>query len=111
MRIVDPQTDWEVLLSYLPPDYEELGAQHGQLNTQWANNKISTAALLLRFIFLHVGADLPLRQTVAMMAKSGAPRLSQVRLHYRMRQARSYLAALVARMIVPSQEGLNAEKW
>jgi hypothetical protein len=111
MRIVDPQTDWEVLLSYLPPDYEELGAQHGQLNTQWANNKISTAALLLRFIFLHVGADLPLRQTVAMMAKSGAPRLSQVRLHYRMRQARSYLAALVARMIVPSQEGINAEKW
>jgi hypothetical protein len=101
--------DWDALLSMLPPDFEALAAEHGQINAQWPNAKIGSASMLLRFIFLHVGADLPLRQTVALIAESGGPKLSAVRLHHRMRRAQPYLAALVARLM-PST-GATPERW
>jgi hypothetical protein len=111
MHILDPQNDWELLLSYLPQDYEALAVVHKQLNTQWSNAKIVKAAVLLRFILLHVGANLPLRQTVSIMAKSGVPKLSQVRLHYRMRHAYPYLAALVQRMASSVRWDAAPERW
>ena len=109
MTDLDPERDWQTLLSLLPAEFEQLAAEHKQLNTQWANAKVTSAAVLLRFIFLHVGANMPLRQTVTLIAASGGPRLSAVRLHYRMRRAQPYLAALVARM-VPSG-GATPEQW
>lgn len=111
MNILDPKSDWKTLLSYLPADYEALAVAHKQLNTQWPNAKIASAAVLLRFIFLHVGANLPQRQTVAVIAKAGGPKLSQVRLHYRMRHAQPYLAALVARMASGIQCEAVPERW
>lgn len=103
--------DWGTLLSYMPPDYEALADAHSQLNTQWSNTKIASAAVLLRFIFLHVGWNLPLRQTVGIMAKAGGPRLCQSRLHYRMRHAQPYLAALVERMASGIQSEARPERW
>lgn len=103
------ESDWSALLSLLPPDFEALAEEHEQINAQWPNAKISSTSMLLRFIFLHVGADLPLRQTVALVAESGGPKLSAVRLHHRMRRARPYLAALVAKLM-PST-GATPERW
>jgi DDE family transposase len=111
MRTLDPERDWETLLSYLPGDYEQMAAEHKQLNTQWKNAKISSAAVLLRFIFLHVGADLALRQTVNVMAQAGAPKLSHVRLHFRMRRAYPFLASLVARMTADVRGEAAPELW
>lgn len=109
MVALDPERDWQTLLSLLPAEYEELATEHRQLNAQWPNAKIASAAMLLRFIFLHVGANMPLRQTVTLMAESGGPNLSAVRLHYRMRRARPYLAALVARLVPAA--GATPERW
>jgi hypothetical protein len=111
MQILDAKTDWEMLVSYLPADYEALALVHKQLNTQWPNAKIASAAVLLRFIFLHVGANLPLRQTVVVMAKAGGPKISPVRLHYRMRHAQPYLAALVGGMTSDAQREAAPERW
>ena len=71
MKTIDPQRDWKTLVSYLPRDFEQLAVDHRLLNLQWANAKVTSAEDLLRFILLHVGADLPLRQTVATIAESG----------------------------------------
>lgn len=103
------ELDWDALLSMLPPDFEALAQAHKQVNAQWPNAKISSASMLLRFIFLHVGADLPLRQTVALIAEGGGPKLTAVRLHLRMRRAQPYLAALVAKL-TPST-GATPELW
>jgi hypothetical protein len=111
MHILDPENDWQTLLSYLPADYEALAVAHKQLNTQWSNAKIASAAVLLRFIFLHVGANLPLRQTVSVMAKGGGPKISPVRLHYKMRHAQPFLAALVGRMASDLQREAVPERW
>jgi hypothetical protein len=102
--------DWKALLRYLPPDYETLAVRHKQLQTQYGNAKIRDADTLLRFIFLHAGADLPLRQAVAVIAEAGGPSLSPMRLHKKMARAAPYLRALVERMVAWPTEGAP-ELW
>lgn len=111
MKTWDLDKDWETLLTLLPANYEKLVWEHGVLRAEWPNAKVTDARTLLRFILLHVGADLPLRQTVALVAEGGGPRMTQVWLHKRMRRAQTYLAALVAEMV--RAEGLEAspEHW
>lgn len=90
---------WATIASYLPADYEALAAEHQQVETKFGNAKIRDAETLLRFIFVHAGADLPLRQTVAVMAEAGGPSLSPMRLHKKMVRAAPYLRALVERTV------------
>jgi hypothetical protein len=102
--------DWKALTAYLPRDYGRLADEHKQLQTQYGNAKITTADWLLRFILLHAGANLPLRQTVAMIAEAGGPSLSAMRLHMKMRRARPYLQCLVERMVGWTAEA-KPERW
>jgi len=103
--------DWRALLSYLPEGYEQLAHEHRVLNTQWPNAKVTDAQTLLRFILLHVGADLPLRQTVAVIAKAGGPDVAPVWLHKRMRAAQPYLAALIEQMVSDVERAATPERW
>src|SRR5689334_11624696 len=102
--------DWRALTAYLPRDYERLAKEHKQVEVQYGNAKLTTADWLLRFILLHVGANLPLRQTVAMMIEAGGPSLSAMRLHMKMRRAAPYLQALVERMVGWTSEA-KPELW
>jgi hypothetical protein len=106
---LDVTTDWETICSYLPPDYRELADEHRQVQTQFGNAKIQTADDLLRLLLLHVGADLPLRQTVALMAEAGGPAVSHVRLHKKLFRAMPYLRALVRSMV--STTPADPERW
>ncbi len=101
---------WNALLSYLPADFRGLATEHKQLETQYGNAKVTTPDDLLRFIFLHVGANLPLRQTVALAEEGGGPRLSPMRLHMKMRKAAPYLHALVQAMASGAGDA-DAERW
>ena len=110
MATFDPHRDWKTVISFLPADYEALAQEHKQLRTQFGNAKITTADVLLRFIFVHTGADLGLRQTVALIAAADGPSLSPMRLHMKMRQAAPYLQALVTRMTEGREDG-TPERW
>lgn len=90
--------DWEELTSYLPEGYEKLAKEMKQLEVQYGNAKITKADELLRFLFVHGGAGLPLRQTVAVVEASGGPRISHVTLHQKMQRAAPYLQALVSEL-------------
>ena len=70
MATITSDKDWKALVSHLPADLERLARDHRVLNPQWPNAKVTDAQTLLRLILLHVGADLPLRQTVAVIAKA-----------------------------------------
>ena len=107
---LDHERDWKTLISYLPANYQQLAETHKQLNTQWANAKFTTADILLRFIFLHAGADMPLRQTVAAVGAGGGPTVTPVRLHHKMRRAKPYLAALISGMLADAEERAP-ERW
>lgn len=102
--------EWNTLLSYLPPEFRELAVEHKQLETQYGNAKVTTADDLLRLIFLHVGPNLPLRQTVVVAAEAGGPQLSAMRLHMKMRKTSPYLHALVQLMVTGVGDG-SAEHW
>lgn len=101
---------WNEVRSYLPVDYESLAAEHQQVETKFGNAKIRDADTLLRFILLHVGANLPLRQTVTLMAEAGLAELSPMRLHKKMCRAAPYLQALVQRLLGWSAVGAP-ERW
>jgi len=106
----DGQNDWQQLLSYLPENYEQLAREHKMLEVQYGNAKIKTAQDLLRFVFVHVGCDLPLRQSVAVVPAAGGPKLSAMRLHKKMQRSPSYLEALIARMVAVGQDA-RPELW
>ena len=102
--------DWKTILSLLPANWEQLADQHRQLEVKHGNAKITNAGDLLRLILVHAAADLPLRQTVAVVAQAGGPTLSPMRLHKKMIRAGSYLHALVTALTdVPM--GAPPEKW
>jgi hypothetical protein len=111
VQTITSERDWKALVSYLPEDYEQLAIEHRLLNPQWPHMKVTTANMLLRLILLHAGADLPLRQTVAVVAESGGPRVTQVWLHQKMRRAQPYLAALVERMTADVKQDASPELW
>ena len=103
--------DWKAVLAHLPAAKEQLAHEHKVINVQWPNAKVLDAATLLRFILLHVGADIPLRQTVTLIAEAGGPSLAPVWLHKRMRRAQPYLAALVELMIADVVADATPESW
>lgn len=102
--------DWEAIVAALPPNWEELADEHKQLQTQYGNAKITNAGDLLRLILVHVAAGLPLRQTVALVAESGGPDISPMRLHKKMIRATGYLQALVAGLVEMPFD-VSREKW
>jgi len=103
-------SDWQAITSLLPANWEALAEEHKQLQTQYGNAKITNANDLLRLILVHAAADLPLRQTVALVAQSGGPDISPMRLHKKMIRAKDYLHALVAGMIEMPAD-LSPERW
>ena len=110
MTTPDVRRNWESIRSELPCDYESLAFATKAIKPHYPNVRITEPDDLLRMIFLHVGANLPLRQTVAWMAESGGPKVSAYCLHTRMRAAGAYLSALVARMTTWRSECV-AELW
>ena len=103
--------DWKAVLAHLPAETERLAHEHKVPNLQWPNAKVQDAATLLRFVLLHVGADIPPRQTVTPIAEAGGPSLAPVWLHKRMRRAQPYLAALVELVIGDVVGDETPESW
>ncbi len=77
---LDLREDWQSLLKYLPAGYEALAHEYKMVETQYGNAKITTVDELWRVLFLHVGAELPLRDTAALLAITGSlPRTTRHR--------------------------------
>jgi hypothetical protein len=110
MVSIDALKRWDEVRQYLPAGYEQLAADYEQVETKFGNAKIRTADDLLRVVLLHVGANLPLRQAVTLMAESGGPSVSPMRLHKKMCRAAPYLHDLVTRMLDWPLEGAP-ERW
>jgi hypothetical protein len=98
MTTLDVRRDWDAIRMQLPADYRELAVKHGAIRTQYDDARVTNADDLLRLVLVHVGANLPLRQTVALFAESTGPVVSPNCLHKRMRKAAPYLQSLVSAM-------------
>jgi hypothetical protein len=102
--------DWKVIESLLPAGWENLACEHELLETKYGNAKITRAADLMRFLLVHTVADIPLRQTVALVAEAGGPDISHVVLSKRLIRSETYLRDLVTRMLGPAVDA-SPETW
>ena len=109
-ELIKTRAGWKTLEEQLPDDFEALATQHKVLEVQYGDAKITSASDLLHLLLLHIGADLGLRQTVALVAEGGGPELSHVALHHKMRLSAPYLQALVGRLTTASAEA-SPERW
>ena len=87
----EPQEDWELLLSFLPRNWEELAVQHGALK---GLRKDKSAEHLLRVLLLHFGCGHSLQETVVRARQAGLAELSAVALWKRLKKSQNWLHAL-----------------
>jgi hypothetical protein len=102
--------EWKLIESLLPEGWEALAQKHELLETKYGNAKITKAADLMRLLLVHTVADIPLRQTVAVVAEAGGPDISHVVLSKRLVRAEGYLQELVSRMLGPALDA-SPETW
>lgn len=102
---------WQTIEAHLPRDFEALAKEKKVLEVQYGEAKITSACDLLRLILLHAGADLGLRQTVALAAEGKLPEVSHVTLHKKMRLSAPFLRALVGRLTGDAGDQTSPERW
>jgi hypothetical protein len=74
------------------------------------NARLHEAEDLMHLILLHVGCDLPLRQSVHLMAEAGGVKCSHVTLHRKMRRVGPFLQELIATM-ADARDVADTETW
>ena len=85
------QEDWELLVSFLPANWEELAAETGALKRL---RKDKSAESLLRVLLLHLGCGHSLIETAVRARQEGLAELSSVALWHRLRKSQKWLRAL-----------------
>lgn len=95
--------DWELLVSFLPKNWEQLARETGAL---WKLRKDKSPSKLLRTLLLHFGCGHSLRETVVRARRARLADLSDVALLKRLRKSRKWLHALCVELF--QEQGLAA---
>ena len=85
------EEDWELLVSFLPANWQELAAETGALKSLRKNK---SAENLLRVLLLHLGCGHSLLETAVRARQEGLAELSSVALWNRLRKSQAWLRAL-----------------
>lgn len=85
------QEDWELLVSFLPANWQDLAAETGALK---GLRKNKSAENLLRVLLLHLGCGHSLIETAVRARQEGLAELSSVALWHRLRKSQAWLRAL-----------------
>ena len=95
--------DWELLVSFLPANWEELARTTGALRKL---RKDKSPSNYLRTLMLHFGCGHSLRETVVRARRAQLTDLSDLALLKRLRKARDWLRALCVELF--REQGLTA---
>ena len=87
--------DWDVLLSFLPPDWQELARDTGALKGLRKDKAVDN---LLRTLLLHLGCGHSLRETAVRARQAQLADLSDVALLKRLKKSSEWLRALCVRL-------------
>ncbi len=87
--------DWDVLLSFLPPDWQELARDTGALKGLRKDKGVDN---LLRTLLLHLGCGHSLRETAVRARQARLADLSDVALLKRLKKSSEWLRALCVRL-------------
>jgi hypothetical protein len=92
---MNSDSDWNVLLSFLPSDWEALASRHGALTRL---RGFDSAESLLRTLMIHLGQGCSLRETAVRAQRGGVAAVSDVAILKRLRRAEAWLHALCQRL-------------
>ncbi|MDE0102153.1 MAG: IS4 family transposase [Bryobacterales bacterium] len=95
--------DWDLLRSFLPPNWEDLAGRTGALRKL---RKDKSPDSLLRTLLLHLACGHSLRETVVRARRANLADLSDVALLKRLRKSRDWLQALCIELF--REQGLAA---
>ena len=87
--------DWDVLLSFLPPDWQELARDTGALKGLRKDKAVDN---LLRTLLLHLGCGHSLRETAVRARQAQLADLSDVALLKRLKKSSEWLRVLCVRL-------------
>ena len=85
------QEDWELLVSFLPANWQDLAVETGALKGLRKNKSVEN---LLRVLLLHLGCGHSLIETAVRARQEGLAELSSVALWHRLRKSQAWLRAL-----------------
>jgi hypothetical protein len=94
--------NWRVLLSLLPPSWEQLGSSSGAVRRL---RGFSSLESLLHTLLLHVGCGWSLRETVVQAKLAGLAEVSDVTLLNRLRDAENWFRQLCELLLL--EQGVN----
>lgn len=98
--------DWELLLSFLPSDWQGLAHDAGALK---GLRKDKSAENLLRTLLIHLGCGHSLRETVVRAKKANLADLSDVALLKRLRKSKDWLRALCLQLFREQGVAVSAD--
>jgi len=98
--------DWELLLSFLPSDWQGLAHDTGALK---GLRKDKSAENLLRTLLIHLGCGHSLRETVVRAKKANLADLSDVALLKRLRKSKDWLRALCLQLFREQGVAVSAD--
>jgi hypothetical protein len=111
-RVVDVERDFEFLLSFLPPGWEEKAKELGALRRC---RKVPDARVLLRVLLIHLAEGCSLRETALRARQGGIVDLSDVTVKNRLECAGEWFrwmsTELMSQWIARQPQGVFASPW
>ena len=103
------KSEWQELLSWLPPDLDTMARQTGALRRP---RKVETGELLLRLVLAYSVLDLSMRGVSSWLAQQGLAKISDVAVLKRLRRAVPFMEQVLAWLLsqtlqVLPQSGLS----
>src|SRR5579862_6956810 len=98
---IDLDAEWDLLTSFLPPDWEELAWKTGAMRRH--RGTISDPSTLLRMLLLYAAGDLSFRSAVWRAREQGIAAISDEALMKRLNRSEAWLALLTQRMFTATR--------
>lgn len=106
------ETDFDFLLTFLPPDWERKAKELGAL---LRCRKFNNAQVLLRILLIHLAEGCSLRETAVRARQGGLADVSDVAIMDRLRQTEEWFrwmnSELMARWIVRQPSTVFGDRW
>lgn len=105
---MDTNKNWEVLLQFMPMDWEEKAKELGAITRQ---RKIESAGTLLRVLLIHLSDGCSLRETVVRAKRGGIADISDVALLKRLQASSEWLRWLSTAMLAQLGGPVRKPNW
>ena len=108
MQHENSNENWQVILSFLPPEWEESAKELGALTRQ---RKVKSAEELLRILLIHLADGCSLRETVARADQGNIIKISDVALLKRLKASSEWFRIMSLKLLEKRGYTMTKPDW